>query len=351
MNARSFHAWQAWGGWILALAGTTALLLAVRDRATEAHIAMAYLLIVQGASAFGGRRLGLTVAGLSFLVFDWLFVPPYGTLAVDDPLDWAILGAFLLTSVVAAQLFEHARAVGEATRQRDALRETARIKDEVVASLSHDLRTPLTTIRAMAHDLVATGDERALMIEEEAMRLGSLVTDLLDLSRLTSTTAMLVPEANEAEDLIGAALQRVAGTSEGRDIRVSLDHRHPLLFGRFDFAQTLRILVNLLDNALKYSPAEAPIELTVQRDGAWLTFSVGDRGSGVPPAERDKIFEPFYRREASAQIAQGAGLGLAIARAIAVGQGGSLTYAAREGGGSIFTLRVPAMDVEEVAEA
>jgi two-component system sensor histidine kinase KdpD len=162
---------------------------------------------------------------------------------------------------------------------------------------------------------------------------------------------LLASEPNEAEDLIGAALQRVTGTLVGREVRVALDETHPLLFGRFDFAQTLRVLANLLDNAVKYSPASQPIELRVRREGLWLAFSVADRGSGVPPAERERIFEPFYRRAGTSSDVQGAGLGLSIARAIAIAQQGSLLYEAREGGGSVFTLRVPAMDVEEVASS
>lgn len=348
-SSLGYRAWRPWAIWLLALTATTVLLVAVRARVNEAHVAMAYLLLVQGASAFGGRRLGLAIAALAFLAFDWLFVPPYGTLAVHSPFDWVILAGFLLTSVVAAQLFERTRSIGEAARQRDALRENARIRDEVVASLSHDLRTPLTTIRAMAHDLTATGDERALMIEEEATRLSAMVTDLLDLSRLTSGASILAPEPNEAEDLVGAALQRVSGATAGREVRVSLDETHPLLLGRFDFAQTLRVLANLLDNAVKYSPPSEPIDLDVRRDAAWLSFSVADRGPGVPAAERERIFEPFYRRRGTRPDAQGAGLGLSIARAIAVAQEGSLQHEAREGGGSVFTLRVPAMDIEEVA--
>ena len=178
-----------------------------------------------------------------------------------------------------------------------------------------------------------------------------MVTDLLDLSRLTSRTNLLVPEPNEAEDLIGAALQRVGGATAGREIRVSLDQTQPLLFGRFDFAQTLRVLANLLDNAAKYSPVSQPIDLSARRDGRWLAFSVEDRGPGVPPAERERIFEPFYRRGPVAQGVHGAGLGLSIARAIAVAQQGSLRYDARDGGGSVFTLRVPAVDVDEIASS
>jgi len=508
-----------WTLWLALLAIVTAAMLPFRDSLNEAHVALAYLLVVQGGSAQRGRLLGLTLATLAFLCFDAFFLPPYGTLAVTKPLDWVVLGAFLVTSIVAAQLFERARrettsahqrademdrlstlgaetlnagraeealgAVAEVIRtalgldacavylydeeqktlrlarrvperggerarsgvdeilwrvfrtgrpiairsagivddlpanssgdvlpdslppdvtdvmlplsvrgrgvgvltatragglslrpeQRrflgalayyaslgaervrlvaraehaDALREAARLKDTMLASVSHDLRTPLTTIKAMAHDLAVAGDERALAIEEEADRLGAFVTDLLDLSRLGSGAPSLTLEPNEAEDLVGAVLRRVSGTTNGREIRVSLDATDPLLFGRFDFAETLRAVVNLVENALKYAPTEQPIDLTAARDGKWLEFSIADRGAGVPEAERDRIFEPFYRPPDRAPDVGGAGLGLSIARAVADAQGGSLRYEPRAGGGSVFTLRVPAIDVEGVA--
>ena len=231
----------------------------------------------------------------------------------------------------------------------DALRESARVKDAVLASVSHDLRTPLTTIKAMAHELASTGDERAQAIEEEADRLGTFVSAMLDLSRLDSGTPSLTIEPNEAEDLIGAVLRRVAGTTLGREVRVSLDGGDALLFGRFDFSETLRAVVNLVENALKYSPAGTPIDLGARRDDGWLAFAVADRGTGVPEAERDRIFEPFYRPPGGPPDVRGAGLGLSIARAVATAQGGSLRHEAREGGGSVFTLRVPALDVEDMA--
>ena len=167
-----------------------------------------------------------------------------------------------------------------------------------------------------------------------------LVTDMLDLSRLNSGARAVAPEPNEAEDLLGAALQRVAGATNGHRIRVSLHEGEPLLFGRFDFTQTLRALVNLIENAVKHSPADQQVEIKVRREPDWLAFSVLDRGAGVAAEERERIFEPFYR-----------GLGLSIARAVAEAQGGSLRYEARDGGGSVFTLRVPAMEVEDVASA
>jgi two-component system sensor histidine kinase KdpD len=333
---------KRWALWLIVLALVTAVLLALRGWLNEAHVALAFLLVVLTGSARQGRPLGLVLAGLAFLCFDWFFLPPYGTLAVEKPIDWVVLIAFLGTSVIATQLFERARNEAESAR-------TARVREAMLASVSHDLRTPLTTIKALAHDLAATGDERAEAIEEEADRLTTLVGDLLDLSRLNSGAAMLALEANEAEDLLGAALQQVGGMANGRPINVKLDEGEPLLFGRFDFTQTLRVLVNLIENALKYSSKDTAIDLSVRREGPWLTFAVADRGAGVAVAERDRIFDPFYRPPGVPPDVKGAGLGLSIARALADAQGGSLRYQQREGGGSVFVLRIPAIDVKEAA--
>ena len=239
---------------------------------------------------------------------------------------------------------ERVRLSAEAARA-EALQEAGLLKDGVLASVSHDIRTPLTTIRALAHDLAAGGDERALIIEEEAERLNRFVTDLLDLSRLRAGAVPLAVAINAAEDLMGAALQQVSGKGEGREIRAALDPAEPLLVGRFDFAHSLRILVNLLDNALKYSPPDAPIDFTVRREGGTLVFHVADRGPGVATGERERIFTPFYRESGAPADVGGAGLGLAIARGLAESQGGSLRHAAREGGGSVFSLTLPAADL------
>jgi two-component system sensor histidine kinase KdpD len=331
-------------GWSTALVGVTAALIPFRDRLNDAHVAIAFLLVVLGAGAQSGRRIGLSIAALSFLCFDWFFVRPYGTFAVDKPLDWAVLLAFLVMSVVVTQLFERAK-IEAASAQR------ARQREAIVASVSHDLRTPLTTIKALAHDLAAEGDERAELIEVEVDRLNVLVGDLLDLSRINAGNLPMSIEANEAEDLLGAALQQVTGVSRDREVRVTLDPANPLLFGRFDFTHTLRVVVNLLENACKYSPREQAIDVIVKREGPWLAFAVADRGPGVAADERVRIFEPFYRPAGVAADASGVGLGLSIARGLAELQGGTLGYAERPGGGSVFTLRVPAIDVAESAFA
>lgn len=244
----------------------------------------------------------------------------------------------------AALGLERLRLTGEA-EHAEALREADRLKDALMATVSHDLRTPLTTIRGLAHDIANEGDERAYVIEDEVIRLNALVTDLLDLSRLNAGGIPLNLAYNTADELMGAALQMVGGAAAQREIRASIDPADPLLVGRFDLAHSVRIVGNLLDNAIKYSPTDQPIDFTVRRDGAMLVFDVADRGRGVPESERERIFAPFHRAPTERPDVSGTGLGLAIAKGLADAQQGTLLCTAREGGGSVFTLRLPAADL------
>jgi len=242
----------------------------------------------------------------------------------------------------AALGIERVRLVAEAERA-EALREADRLKDALLASVSHDLRTPLTTIKALAHDIAGDGDERAATIEQQADRLNRMVADLLDLSRLNAGELPVRAELNAAEDVVGAAIQQVSGAFDGRELRTSIAWSEPVLVGRFDFVHALRILVNLLENAHKYSPSGEPVDIELARAGNMIAISVADRGPGVPAAERERIFESFYRPERSTPDAGIAGLGLSIALRLAMAQGGTLWYEDRPGGGSVFTLALPAV--------
>jgi two-component system sensor histidine kinase KdpD len=247
-------------------------------------------------------------------------------------------------SYYAALGVERVRLVAEA-EHAEALRHADRLKDALLASVSHDLRTPLTTIKALAHSIGVEGDERAVTIEQEADRLNRFVADLLDLSRLAGGALTITPDLAAADDLLGAAWQRVSGALGGRVLDVSLDPNAPILVGRFDFVHSLRVLVNLIENALKYSPATEPVEVTARRAGDDLEFIVDDRGVGVPATERERIFDPFYRPSGSPPDASSAGLGLSISRRLAEAQGGRLRYEPRDGGGSRFVFSVPAADL------
>jgi two-component system sensor histidine kinase KdpD len=251
-------------------------------------------------------------------------------------------------SYYAALALERARLADEAEKIA-ALREADRMKDFVLASVSHDLRTPLTTIKALAQDEQRTGTRRAAEIEEQVDRLTRMVTDLLDLSRLRAGSFVVTPELNAAEDVVGAAIRQCAALADGRRIVALLDEAAPALYGTFDFVQTLRILVNLLENALRFAPPGGDVELTARREDGTLVLAVTDRGPGIPERERDRVFDAFYRPQGSLADRGRAGLGLAIARTIAEAEGGSLVHRPREGGGSVFEVRLPAADVDQAA--
>ena len=331
--------------WTLAfasLAVAASILFAFRADLDKAHVALVFLLIVLGSSASGGRVLGAAIALAAFVIFDWFFLPPYNTLLVRNPLDWVVLVAFLITSFVAAELLYRARAERAAVERAEALREADKLKDALLASLSHDLRTPLTTIKGLAHELQPLGDERTLIIEEQADRLNRLVTDLLDVARLDGGALPLDIQVNAADDLLGAVVQHVSGRPDRNRLKVALDDPSSLSLGRFDFVHSLRILANLVDNALKYAPVDTPVEVTGGVDNGEIVFRVADRGDGVPAAERERIFTPFYRPSERTAEPGSAGLGLSIARRLAEIQGGTLRYRERQGGGATFELRLPA---------
>jgi two-component system sensor histidine kinase KdpD len=321
-------------------------------------MALAYLLVVLFASAREGRFVGLLMATLCFFLFNFFLLPPLYTFDVADPLEWWVLASFLITGTVAAELLyraqraralaeERAREIerlGEEARHVDALREADRLKDAMLANVSHDLRTPLTAIRATAAAMRSEGHEDAAIIEEEAERLNRFVTDLLDISRIRAGALPVEPALNAADDLVGAALDDLRAFPGTANIRVIFPADMPIPVGRFDFVNALRALVNLLENALHHSPSDEPVVLEIRRRGAMLLFHVRDRGPGIDPAEKERLFEPFQRGR-TANGRPGMGLGLAIARGAARAMGGDVDWRPSDGGGSEFTLRLPAADV------
>jgi two-component system sensor histidine kinase KdpD len=152
---------------------------------------------------------------------------------------------------------------------------------------------------------------------------------------------------NAAEDVVGAATRQCAALAGSGSIVARLDESAPALYGTFDFVQTLRIIVNLIENALRFTPHGETVELAAHREGQELVFTVADRGPGIAEKERERVFDAFYRPEGSIADRGRAGIGLAIARSLAGAQGGTLAYHPREGGGSVFELRLAAADVDE----
>ncbi len=245
----------------------------------------------------------------------------------------------------AALALERERLAAEVERA-ESLRQGERMREFVLASVSHDLRTPLASIKALAQEEQRTGTSRATDIEQHVDRLTHLVGELLDLSRLRAHSFPLSPELNAAEDVIGAAVRQCAMLASGKSLVAPFNPDAQPLYGTFDFVQTLRILVNLIENALRYTPLDGTVQVTARREGDDVVIAVADRGPGIVASERERVFDAFYRPAASAPDQMRSGLGLAIARSLAEAQQGSVRYLPRDGGGSEFEVRLPAADVD-----
>jgi two-component system sensor histidine kinase KdpD len=235
----------------------------------------------------------------------------------------------------------------------ESLRRADAIKTAVLRSVSHDLRTPLmaisTSAGALARDDLEIDDEGRTellaTILAASERLDRLVANLLDLSRLQAGAAEPARHLVSPDELVAGALDELGAA--GAAVEVSLpDDAAPMLV---DAHQVQRALVNLVENALKYSPPSERVRVQVTATPAEAAIRVIDHGPGVEPAERDRIFEPFQRGERSER--PGAGLGLAIARGFAEANGGSLEVESRAGQGATFVLRFPVAAQPQPVEA
>ena len=169
------------------------------------------------------------------------------------------------------------------------------------------------------------------------------MTHLLDSARLDQGNIPLDIVLNAADELLGAVVQHFGGRPDRSRLVVSIEDPSSPAFGRFDLVHSIRILANLVDNALKYSPAGCPVELTASTGADTLVFRVADRGHGIAQKDVDRIFTPFVQ-SGEARFDHSLGLGLSISRRLAEAQGGTLTCYPREGGGTVFELRLPAVD-------
>jgi two-component system, OmpR family, sensor histidine kinase KdpD len=225
--------------------------------------------------------------------------------------------------------------------------ETERMRSSLLSSVSHDLRTPLAVISGAAGTLLELGDRSdpstrtALLgeISQESGRLTRLVENLLSMTRLDAGVIAVDKQWYPLEDVIGSALSRLKTETGGRRIAKHLPSDLPLV--RLDGVMIEQVLFNLLDNALKYSPAEMPVDIQASADAEWVTIEVLDRGPGLTEEEKRAVFERLYRGSASGGRVRGAGLGLAIARAIVDAHGGTIWAENRPGGGAVFAFTLP----------
>jgi two-component system sensor histidine kinase KdpD len=253
-----------------------------------------------------------------------------------------LLGAYANLIALAIERIQ----LADKASQAELLQEKERLHTALLNSISHDLRTPLASITGTLSSMLSHRDkldqtsqeELLLNALNEAKRLNSLVANLLDMSRLESGAIKPSFEYCDIQDLIGVVLSTVENRGGQQRIDVDVDDGVPLV--RLDFTLFERVLVNVLDNALKYSPPDSPIELTVQREDTVIRIQVADRGRGIPAADLSRIFERFERARSSRGI-EGTGLGLAICKGIVELHGGHISASRRVGGGTIIQIDLP----------
>jgi len=241
--------------------------------------------------------------------------------------------------------------LAEQARQIDLLQATEKLQNALLNSISHDLRTPLVSITGALStldesDAMLDDEARRSLIEtahEESDRLNRLVSNLLDMTRLEAGAMRVVREPTDVQDLIGSALGQIENRLTDRDIQVDIPQDLPLV--PIDFVLIVHALVNVLDNALKYSSEGSPLEIQAQLQNSEVLISVLDQGIGIPPEDLSRVFDKFYRIQRPEQVT-GTGLGLAISKGIIEAHGGRIWASNRLGGGAIVTIALP-MEVHE----
>jgi two-component system sensor histidine kinase KdpD len=240
---------------------------------------------------------------------------------------------------------ERARAV-EQLSKTEADRQGERLKSALLDSITHDFRTPLTSIKASATSLLSTGDQDAgrrrellSVIDEECDRLNHLVEEATEIARLESGEVELEFSAVSAEQLIEAALAHCRKALGVREVRVQIALELPPV--RADLNRAKEVLVQLIENANLYSPKDRPIAISAEASGNSVMVSVADQGPGIEDLEQGMIFDKFYRGKDQRYLIQGTGMGLPIAKAIVEAHGGSISVTSQVGHGSVFSFTLP----------
>lgn len=361
-------------GGIVVATGSLALFHAQTNATT---VAIALLLVVQIVATIFGSRPALFAAILGVWSFNFFFLPPFYTLAIATPQNWVAFAAFLITAIVAGQLSTYARRRGEESEirrqeierlyrelkaafaeasQTEALRQSEQLKSALLDAVTHDLRTPLTSIKASVTMLIEAAnstdrtDEDAValdddakhefldIINEETDRLNEFIGGIVDLARIEAGKLDVRKTRSDVNDIISEATGRARARLADRSVEIDVDpDLHAVLVNAPSIAE---VVYTLLDNAAKYSSPRSEIRVRASSvDDHTLEISVEDSGRGIPPEIRERVFDKFYRAAESVihSTASGLGLGLAIARGIVESQGGTIRI---EDGRDGFVTRV-----------
>jgi len=306
------------------------------------NVALVYLLAVVLVALRWPRGPVITVAVLNVAAFNYFFVPPRGTFHVDDPQYLLTFAMMLGVGLIVSGLTERVRARARAQAALEIEAETERIRSALLASISHDLRTPLAVITGAASTLAERGErlsaeERAALAQSvfhQARDVSELVTKVLQMTRLETGAIRLEQDWGSLPEIAGAVLRRLKPRLAEHLMMVDLPDELPLV--RVDASLIEQVLGNLLENAARHTPPRTLIRLKAQNQGTHLVVAVEDFGPGLPEGDLERIFDKFRHRNAG-----GVGLGLAICRAIVLLHGGRIWAERLPGVGTAFRFSLP----------
>jgi K+-sensing histidine kinase KdpD len=373
----------------LGVAAATVLLKPFGARVNATTVALSFLLFVLFVATLWGSRPALLASVLAVLCFNFFFLPPVGTFTIADPDNWIALLAFLVVAMTAGQLSARARRRAEEAEtgrreierlyrelreaferasRAEALRQSERLKSALLDAVTHDIRTPLTSIKASVttlldaerrradggHSIKLDADSRRDMLEvidEESDRLDRFVEGLIELARIEAGEMNLRRRWGALDDIIATALERAAPLTAGRRIEVETENDLPA--ARVDPRAVAEVVYTLVDNAAKYSPPAAPVRIRARHSaGNMIEVSVEDEGPGVPSELRERVFDKFFRATrdggGEGRRPSGTGMGLAIARGIVEAHGGHIRIEDADRGGARFVFTLPIGDDEEI---
>jgi two-component system sensor histidine kinase KdpD len=319
-----------------------AIFLASRQKVYYSDVSAHSMLSADELKAVGARGEPSAHAerGVAFIPLR-IGVRAVGSLGVIGNISYETLEA--IGSMVGIAT-ERAGAV-EKLSHAEAARESDRLRSALLDAVTHEFRTPLTSIKAAASTLAssvqlddAARSDLVAVVEEEADRLNRLVGEAAEMAQLDAHQVQLEFELQDIRSAIDAALKDFGAMLGNRQIEVKLASDLPRV--RIDKQRIAEVIRHLLENAMKYSPRGTPVHLTAERAGRCVRVSVADHGPGIDDFEQSLIFEKFYRGRGHRSI-QGTGMGLPIARAIVEAHSGSITVISQLGSGSVFSFTLP----------
>jgi len=312
-----------------------------------------------GAGTYADRSRSEIVLDLREAMMSPIFRPPADGFPTAIPLHIGVRpsGALLLEAIslsretmealsgLVSMSIERAEALEDSARS-EAAKETERLRTALLDSVTHELRTPLTSIKASITALLSqpalddpSRKELLSIIDEESDRLNHLIEQAVEMAQLDAHKVQLEIKPLSVAALIDAAIEQSRTAFPSREFRVTLASNLPRVLA--DAAWIEKVLINLLGNAAKYSPASQPVFVSAEPQGEMLAISVADRGEGIDPMEQSMVFDKFYRGQGQRSRVSGTGMGLAICRAIVNAHGGTISVTSQLGHGSVFTFTLP----------